>query len=342
MVSEGHVSREARVVRATGRSDVSGPGVVGVTGIHGWLGAQLLSRLARGAGVRAVGLDLRRPMRMDERARYARIDLTEPTADGALARMLEKERVEVLVHTAFRADPSSDVELDHELETIGSLHVMHACAAAKVKRLVVASSTMLYGPHPDNPNFLSESHPLRGHPDAHAVRDRVAMEALLAEWSQRHPDVEVTVLRTCWIFGPSFWNRVVAYFALPVVAVPLGYDPLMQLVHEDDALRAFEQAALRPHPGIYNVVGSGVLPLSTLLRLAGKRSLRLPNTLLHRLAYFPSQGQTGDPPSAFYDYLRYLWVADGRKGWEAFGEPHYSTKEAWISFVSSRRMRRYR
>jgi len=336
------VSVEARMLHAPRRNEVSAPGVVGVTGIHGWLGSQLLARLARGAGVRAVGLDLRRPMRMGESARFQRIDLTEPTADGALARILEKERVEVLVHAAFRTDPTPDLEQDHELETIGSLHVMHACAAAKVRRLVVASSTMLYGPHPDNPNFLGESHPLRGHAQAHAVRDRVEMESLLAEWAARHPDVEVTVLRTCWIFGPSFWNRVVAYFALPLVAVPLGYDPLVQLVHEEDALRAFEEAALRPHPGVYNVVGSGVLPLSTLLRLAGKRALRLPSPLLYRLAYFPSQGQTGDPPAAFYDYLRYLWVADGRKGWEAFGEPHYSTKEAWISFVSSRRMRRYR
>jgi UDP-glucose 4-epimerase len=320
----------------------SGPGVVAVTGILGWLGSRLLSRLSRSEGVRVIGLDERRPMRLDERARYHRIDLTQPTADGSLARILEKERVEVLVHTAFHDDPSSDLELDHELETIGSLHVMHACAAAKVKRLVVASSTMLYGPRPDNPNFLDETHALRGHPDAHAVRDRVEMESLLAEWAERHPDVEVTVLRTCWTFGPEFWNRVVAYFALPVVAVPLGYDPLLQLVHEEDVLRAFEQAALRPHPGIYNVVGNGVLPVSTLLRLGGRRALRLPTTLLSRLAYFPSQAQTGDPPAAFYDYLRYLWIADGRKGWDAFGEPHYSTKEAWISFVSSRRMRRYR
>jgi UDP-glucose 4-epimerase len=321
---------------------MSGPGVVAVTGIQGWLGSRLLARLAAAPGLRVVGIDLRRPMRMSEGARFQRVDLTEPTADGALARILEKERVEVLVHAAFRADPTPDLEQDHELETIGSLHVMHACAAAKVRRLVVASSTMLYGPHPDNPNFLSETHPLRGHPDAHAVRDRVAMEGLLSDWARRHPDVEVTVLRTCWIFGPEYWSRVVAYFALPVVAVPLGYDPLLQLIHEEDALRAFEEATLRPHPGVFNLVGSGVLPLSTLLRLAGKRSLRLPSALLYRLAYFPSQGQTGDPPAAFYDYLRYLWVADGRKGWDAFGEPCYSTKEAWISFVSSRRMRRYR
>jgi hypothetical protein len=85
-----------------------------------------------------------------------------------------------------------------------------------------------------------------------------------------------------------------------------------------------------------------VLPLSTLLRQGGKRILPLPPPLLYRMAYYPSQSQTGDPPAAFYDYLRYLWVADGRRGWEVFGEPVYTTKEAWISFISSRRMRRYR
>jgi UDP-glucose 4-epimerase len=228
------------------------------------------------------------------------------------------------------------------VETIGSLHVMHACAAAKVKRLVVASSTMLYGPRPDNPNFLSESHPLRGHPDAHCVRNRAEMEHLLAEWRLRHPDTEVTVLRPCWVMGPSVWNRLSRYLSLPVVPMLLGYDPLIQFVHEEDCLHAFERATREPHPGVYNVVGRGVAPLSTLLRFAGKRILPLPSAILYRMAYYPSQAQTGDPPAAFYDYLRWLWVADGSRGFAAFGEPVYTTKEAWISFVSARRMRRYR
>ena len=100
------------------------------------------------------------------------------------------------MHAAFRRDPTPDIETDHELETIGSLHLLNACAAAKVTRLVVASSTMLYGPRPDNPNFLSERHPLRGHPDAHWVQNRVEMESLLASGRTRHPDAQVTVLRS--------------------------------------------------------------------------------------------------------------------------------------------------
>jgi len=334
---------EASIARVSRRALVNTAGVIAVTGLRTFIGRGLVERLlTRSPAPRIIGLDYRRPFRLDERVRFHRVDLTEPTADGRLADILQRERVETVVHAAFRTNPTPDHELDHELETIGSLHVMHASAAAEIAHLVVASSAMLYGPRPDNPNFLSESHPLRGHADAHAVRDRVEMEALLADWSARYPDTAVTVLRPCWIIGPTYWNHVVRYFALPIVAKPMGYDPLFQFVHEDDVLDAYECATLNPRPGAYNVVGSGVLPLSTLLRLGGKRLLPLPSALLDRVAYYPAQGQAGDPPAAFYDYLRYLWVADGQRGWDAFGEPVYTTKEAWISFVSSRRMRRYR
>jgi len=341
MVSEGRITSEA-VAASTWRA-VGNPGVIAVTGLGTFIGRNLVERLLeREPELRIVGLDQRRPFRLHPRVTFHRVDLTEPTADGRIAEILSEERAEALVHTAFRTEPTPDVEMDHEIETIGSLHVMNACAAAKVGRLVVASTTMLYGPRPDNPNFLSEAHPLRGHPDAHCVQNRVEMESLLARWTEQHPDTEVTVLRPCWIFGPSYWDHVVRFFSLPVVPMVLGRDPLMQLLHEDDCLRAFEQATLQPHPGVYNVVGRGVLPLSTILRLAGKRIAPLPAPLLYRMAYYPAQSQTGDPPAGFYDYLRYLWVADGEKGWDAFGEPQYTTKEAWISFVSARRMRRYR
>jgi len=319
------------------------PGVIAVTGLKTFLGWRLVERLIEHTpSLRVVGIDQRRPFRLDGRVRFHRVDLADPTADSRIAEVLRRERVEAVVHSAFRREPTPDLEMDHEIETIGSLHVMNACAAAKVKRLVVASTTMLYGPRPDNPNFLTEQHPLRGHSDAHCVQNRVEMERLLADWVVRHPDTEVTVLRPCWIFGPRYWDHIVRYFALPVVPMVLGYDPLMQFVHEEDAVDAFERAVLSGGAGVYNVVGGGVLPLSTVLRLGGRRVLSLPSALLYRMAYYPAQSQTGDPPAGFYDYLRYLWVADGRKGWDAFGEPVYSSQEAWISFVSHRRMRRYR
>ncbi len=319
------------------------PRTIAITGLATFVGRRLTERLReRHPGIQLVGIDRHRPYSLDVNVRHYNVDLTDPTADSRVAEAFEKEGVEAVVHAAFRRRPTPDLEYDHELETIGSLHILNACAATRVRRVVLASTTMLYGPWADNPNFLSESHALRGHPGAHCVNNRVEAERLFADWSRRHPEAEMTVLRPCWIMGPHHVDPVVEYFEPAVVPTLLGHDPLLQFVHEEDCLRVFERAVLESHPGVFNVTGNGVLPLSTILRTAGKRSLPVPTPILYRLRAIPSQTQTGDPPEAFFDYLRYLWVAAGEKGWEAFGEPIYSTREAWASFVSSRRMRRYR
>jgi UDP-glucose 4-epimerase len=168
------------------------------------------------------------------------------------------------------------------------------------------------------------------------------MERIVADWAARHPASAVTVLRPCWIVGPTYRDAVTRYFGRSVVPTLMGYDPLLQFVHEEDCLDAFARAATSHHPGVYNVVAPGVLPLSTVLRTAGKRLLPVPPPILYRLRAYPSQAQTGDRPEGFYDYLRYLWVADGRRGWEVFGRPVYSTREAWMATISAERMRSYR
>ena len=315
---------------------------IAVSGLRTFLGRRLAERLARLPDLRVLGLDRLRPHGLASGVQFREIDLTRPDAGSALADLFHKDDVEAVVHLAIRREPSPDLEGDHELETLGSLHLLHACAGAGVPRLVVGSSTMVYGPYPDNPNYLAEDHPLRGHPQAHCVQNRVEMERLVADWTARHPATSVTVLRPCWIVGPTYRDAVTRYLARRVVPTLLGYDPLLQLVHEEDCLDAFERAATEHHPGVYNVVAPGVLPLSTLLRRAGKRILPVPTPILYRLRAYPSQAQTGDRPEGFYDYLRYLWVADGRRGWEAFGRPLYSTREAWMSAISAERMRSYR
>jgi UDP-glucose 4-epimerase len=311
---------------------------IAITGLRTFLGQQLVPRLLRrNPELRIVGFDRRRPPGLDARVRFCEVDLTAPDAGAKVAEQLERDGVEALVHAAFRTDPTADLAFDNALETDGSLRVIDACVAARVARFVLPSSTMLYGPRPDNPNFLTEEHLLRGHPSAHAVANRIEVEALLEDRARRAPDLEVTVLRSCWVLGPTFDDRVSRFLALPVVPKLLGYDPLLQFIHEDDYLNAFERALTESHPGVFNLVGRGVLPLSKLLRLGGKRPLALPARLLYRMAYYPGPRRTGDPPAAFFDYLRHLWVADGARGWDAFGEPVYSTQEAWIEFVSARR-----
>jgi UDP-glucose 4-epimerase len=283
------------------------------------------------------------PVRLDERVRFHRIDLTEPRADASLAEILEKERVEAVLHAAFRSDPTPDLELDHELDTIGSLHVMNACAAAKVRRLVVASSTTLYGPHPDNPEL---SH--RGALRCAAIPTRTRC-ATGSRWSGCSATgacaIPTSRSACCARAGRSdrrsrtAWSAI---FSLPVVPLPIGYDPLLQLVHEQDLLDAFERALLTSRPGCSTSSAAACCRCRCCSGSRARARSRCPRRCSIASPTIRRRGRPAIRPPAFFDYLRYLWVADGQRGWDAFGEPVYSTKEAWISFVSSRRMRRYR
>ena len=320
------------------------PRSLAISGLGTYVGGRTALRLLEcPAPPRIIGLDLSVPKALEGRLRFHRVDLTAPTADSVVAEVLQKERCDAMLHAAFFTDPRPYREYAHELEVIGSLNVMNAAAAAGLRKLVVASTAQVYGPHPDNPNFLTEQHALRAHPQAHSVRDRAEMEDLLAIFATRHPGINVVSLRPCWIMGPDYESSVTRHFESARVTTLLGYDPLMQFLHEEDLLEAVELALTRDVAGPFNLAGDGLLPLSTLIQLAGKRTRPLPHPLLFRLSYLAAIGRTGDPPAAFYDYLRFLWVVDTERAKRELGfRPGYTTQEAWMSFVVERRLKNYR
>lgn len=320
------------------------PARIAFTGLDTFEGVHLIERLlAAEDAPEIVGIDVRVPRRLEGRIHFHRVDLTEPTADSQVAEALEKEGCRALVHAAFFSRAQADRAYAHELEVIGSLHVMNAAAAAGVAKLVVAGTAEVYGAHPDNPNYLREDHALRPHPRASAVRDRVEMESLLSLFADRHPGMVVTTLRPCWVMGPNVDSQAVRHFDRGRVTTLLGFDPLLQVLHEDDYLAAFELALRRDVRGPVNLAGPGVLPLSMMLRLAGRSSRAIPHPILYRVGYLPSLWSAGDAPEAFYDYLRFLWVVDTERATRELGHrPEYTTKEAWMSFVLSRRLRGYR
>ena len=313
-----------------------------VTGLSSFVGARTVRRLlAADPDCPVIGLDLELPPSLEGRIAFHQVDLTEATADALVAEILQKEGCDTVLHAAFRSEPHPDLEYSHELEVLGSLHVLNAVGATRIERLVLPSTAEVYGPHPDNPNFLSEQHPLRGHPDAHAVRDRVEVERLVRLFQGRRASTRVIVLRAAAVLGPSVQNRFTRYFDRSRVSTLLGFDPLMQFLHEDDLIDAVMLALSEDVSGAFNLAGAGVLPLSTLLRLAGKRSLPLPHPFLYTARYLDSVTRTGDAPASLYDYLRFLWVVDTRRAEEELGfRPLYTTKEAWMSFALSRKAAR--
>jgi UDP-glucose 4-epimerase len=120
----------------------------------------------------------------------------------------------------------------------------------------------------------------------------------------------------------------------------MGFDPLVQFVHEIDAIAAFKLAVDRDLGGTYNIVGDGVLPLSTVIKLAGRIAIPIPHPIAESICAMGWAAQLAEAPPAFLKYLRFLCVADGARARDRMGfRPAYTTREALLDFVSAQRLR---
>jgi UDP-glucose 4-epimerase len=310
--------------------------VVAVTGAYSFIGAELIKRLERDRRYyKVVAVDIRKPTFPMSKTQFHKIDLTLPTADADLAAVWKREGVDTVVHAAFLSTPTHANAWAHELESIGTMHVLNAAAECQVRKLVVWSQTVVYGAHPLNPNFLSEEHELRGGVSrSRFVKDKVEVEKQVRRFRGENPDSIVTTLRTATTLGPTIRNFATRFFSRPVAPMLMGYDPLMQFVHERDVIDAFCRAVDNDFPGEFNIVGDGVLPYSTILALMGKVPLPMPHFVAYPLSRALWATQIFDSPPNFLDFLRFLCVADGRKAERVMGfRPQHDIKSTVHEFL---------
>jgi len=288
--------------------------VVAVTGACTYLGEELLRRLEEDPRYgRVLALDVRPPHHTGGKVEFVQLDLTQPTVDSELATLLERARVDTFVHGAFLSHPTHAAEWAHELEDVGTMHVLNACAAVEPRRFILVSTTLVYGAHPKNPNFLTEDAELRGHRDSRFVNDKVRAERQVQRFAKEHPKVAVCSLRFAPILGPTVSNLYTRFFARPVAPVMMGHDPLMQFVHEQDAAYALLRAVDSDARGVFNIVGKGVLPYTTVLALLGRVPVPMPQLVARQLTKVLWATQLVGSPPSFLDFLLYLCVADGSR-----------------------------
>jgi UDP-glucose 4-epimerase len=312
--------------------------VVAVTGACTFLGGELLRRLGEDPRYsRVLALDVRPPPQASvagSKVEFVKLDLTQPTVDGELATLLRSAKVDTFVHGAFLSHPTHAAEWAHELEDVGTMHVLNACAGVEPRRFVMVSTTLVYGAHPKNPNFLTEDAELRGHRDSRFVNDKVRAERQVARFASEHPAVETCVLRFAPMLGPTVSNMYTRFFSRVVAPVMMGHDPLMQFVHEQDAAFALAHAVDSHATGPFNIVGKGVLPYTTVLALLGRVPVPMPQIVARQLTKVLWTTQIVGSPPSFLDFLLYLCVADGNRARAVLGfSPRLSIKRTILDFL---------
>lgn len=317
---------------------------VALSGARTFLGKNLLKLLEEDQRVRrVVVIDAEPPQSAGNKTRSYLVDRTQPNAAARIAEILAAEEVDTFVHLGFLEAPSRSAAWAHEYESVGTLNVLNACRERRIRKLVLGSSTALYGPHFDNPHFLRESAPLRGVYGASFFADKIDAERQVEAFAREASGACVTVLRFAPLLGPTVESYITRWLSGRFVPSLLGYDPLLQFVHEVDAVFALKLAVDRDVAGVFNIVGDGVLPVSTVVKLVGRSALPLPYFLVRRLAALLWFSGTSDVPAQFVRFLRHLCVADGDRAKTELGFfPSYTTREAVLAFGSALRLREAR
>jgi UDP-glucose 4-epimerase len=182
----------------------------------------------------------------------------------------------------------------------------------------------------------TEKHPLEG-TGVRFVTDRVEVEHQIEKFAARNPDVQVVVLRFAPIVGQTADNPFTRLLRTGFVPTILGFDPLWQVVHEDDAVTALHLALTTKASGSFNVVGDTAAPFSTIVRLAGSKAVPLPAPLLRATIVALEGAGVASVPVPLLSFLRYSWVADGMRARRQLGfEPRVTFQDAMASMRERR------
>jgi UDP-glucose 4-epimerase len=142
--------------------------IILVTGVADYWGSRVAARLTADERYHVVGLDAEQPAGKRDGLDFVLADVRNPL----LVELLQAERVDTVCHLAF-VHSIRRSETAFDANVMGMAKLLGACAEAGVRKVVLRSSTAVYGARPTNSAFLTEGQPLRGSRRCGYTRDLV-------------------------------------------------------------------------------------------------------------------------------------------------------------------------
>jgi UDP-glucose 4-epimerase len=308
-----------------------------ISGVSRFLGLHLAKRLSDDDRVEAViGVDLDEPADSIPNLEFVRADIRNPM----IARVLEATRADTLVHTNISSSPARLGGRSQMKETnvIGTMQLLAAAQRSEhLKKVIVRSSAAVYGTRPGEPSIIPEDHARRDVDLGGYGKDVAEAEQYARNFGRRREDIGLVILRTQNVIGPSVRTNLTDYLSLPVVPTALGFDPRLQLLHEEDATQALSLAVHTNERGIFNIAGNGVVFLSQAIRLMGRVPLPLLLPAAQLSAGVLRRFGLVDFPTDQLKLLLFGRVVDTSRAKESLGfRPRFTTKDAILDFRQHR------
>jgi UDP-glucose 4-epimerase len=226
--------------------------------------------------------------------------------------------IRALVHLGVLHDPHEHSADHHAWNVLGYERLLECVRQYHVPKLVFVSSAAVYGPRADNPQFLTEDAPLLGADATAELRDLVTLDMLTQSFFWKYTDVETVILRPAQVLG-TVDNAASNYLRLKVVPTLLGFDPMVQVVHQDDVVQAILRSLMPTIRGVFNVAGPPPVSLGHALGRLGRPTLPIPHTMARLGVERLFRWHLSSFPGRELDFLRYVCMVDDSRARRLLG-----------------------
>jgi UDP-glucose 4-epimerase len=316
----------------------AGPAVL-VTGAAGYVGRLCIAALAKRRDDLSalLALDWAETPRSEqlEGVVYKQGDICDP----GLEHLFHEHAVDTVVHLAsiVRAPKGAPADLAYRVDVLGTQNILDACEAVNAKRLIVTSSGAAYGYHPDNPEWMDESDPLRGNDEFEYSKHKRIVEEMLAEWRKERPELHQVVFRPGTIVGADVHSPVTDLFEKPVILGIAGSNSPFVFIWDQDLVACLVDAVFSDKVGVYNQAGDGALTPREIAKILDKPYVPLPAALVKGALWLLKRlGITENGPERV-NFLRYRPVLSNRRLKEEYGyTPELTSREAFELYARAR------
>ncbi len=227
--------------------------------------------------------------------------------------VIRTELPTAVVHMGFIRHFRSDPRLRHDVNVRGTKQLLDHCSHYGVQKLVVLSSGYVYGASPENPYYMDEDHVLNASQSYPEIRDLVEVDTLAGQFIWKYPHIRTCVLRPVNVLGYFVHSAIGEYLRQGRPPTVMGFDPMMQFIHEEDLSEAIALALEHGLQGIFNVVGPGEVPLHTAIREIGGSPVPLPEPLMRGVFNRLFQWGLYSYPVGAIDFLKYPVTLSGQR-----------------------------
>jgi UDP-glucose 4-epimerase len=311
--------------------------VIAITGAAGYLAQHLIQHLANHLPEcdLLVGFDLKKNVqKVDFPFEYYSMDILDLSSE-----ILREHGVTDLIHMAWMVTPTHNRQRAYNIDIHGTEHVLNQALRAGAEYFLHTSSTLAYGAYVNNPNPLTESHPLRGNKDFHYSHHKMLAERLLDDFEEKNAGtLKIGRIRPSPILSPdlnSFVTTILqggwrTFYLMPH---PDSNTPI-QFLHIDDAIQAFFLMVSNRLEGAYNANPSQSIVVGEIPRILSGRGIRIPLRVLKLLLWFQWNLRLSEVPPPYLDFVAYPYVASNAKLQKEGFNPKFTTEET-LKFLRS-------